>query len=205
GSGSPLDRIDACEVELTALSTEISALASDLHLLRAKGREVTELLSDHDSTIHDQNTALAQVRGEHARLQVQAATSADALRVAEERAAASDARAAMLQRELEELSAEDTEPEHGAEVAALHAVEGGIHPGETPSPGKASTNESPVAGHLRLILGSNGYRLSTSDDPCSELGTHVEIDGEDFVVARVGRSPLPSDVRRCAFLMADPA
>jgi chromosome segregation ATPase len=57
-----------------------------------------------------------------------------------------------------------------------------------------------IAGHVRFIALPKGYSLSESEEPCSRPGDFVDIDGRHFLVARIGRSPLPGDARPCAFL-----
>jgi hypothetical protein len=64
--------------------------------------------------------------------------------------------------------------------------------------------EESAVGHVRFIALPDGYRLFESGDPCPRHGDHVEVDAKQFVVVRTGRSPLPRDSRRCAFLFPDP-
>ena len=45
------------------------------------------------------------------------------------------------------------------------------------------------------------YRLLEVAVPSSGKGAVVEVDGDEFVVARIGPSPLPGDDRRCAYLV----
>ena len=55
-------------------------------------------------------------------------------------------------------------------------------------------------GHVLFAPFPEGYRLVGSDRPCPHPGEVVDAEGRSFVVARVGRSPLPTDDRSCAFL-----
>jgi predicted nucleic acid-binding Zn-ribbon protein len=64
--------------------------------------------------------------------------------------------------------------------------------------------EPEPAFHLRLVTQPTGYVLSESPGPPPRIGERVEADGRQFRVARVGRSPLPDDTRRCAFLLPEP-
>jgi hypothetical protein len=44
------------------------------------------------------------------------------------------------------------------------------------------------------------YALVERDGPVPTRGETIEVDGSRFLVARVGRSPLPSDDRACVYL-----
>jgi chromosome segregation ATPase len=51
-----------------------------------------------------------------------------------------------------------------------------------------------------LFVPGPAYRLVEVEHRSLRSGEPVEVDGEPFVVARVARSPLPQDVRVCAYL-----
>ena len=44
------------------------------------------------------------------------------------------------------------------------------------------------------------YALAERPGPSPDLGAYEDVDGVRFLVARIGRSPLPADQRRCAYL-----
>ena len=74
----------------------------------------------------------------------------------------------------------------------------------TPQSDAATLREASApepAFHLRLVPQSAGYALSESAGPPPRAGERVDVDDKRFRVARVGRSPLPSDERPCAFLL----
>ena len=52
---------------------------------------------------------------------------------------------------------------------------------------------------LAFVPGTR-YTLAPIDAPHVVQGSHLELDGAEYVVARVGPSPLPGDTRRCAYL-----
>ncbi len=56
-----------------------------------------------------------------------------------------------------------------------------------------------TAGHILYVTG-DGYRLVERDGRAPGVEELVELDGREFVVGRVGRSPLPGDRRACAYL-----
>ena len=45
------------------------------------------------------------------------------------------------------------------------------------------------------------YRLSEIEPAPLTAGSTFDVEGVDYLVARVGPSPLPADARRCAYLM----
>jgi hypothetical protein len=49
------------------------------------------------------------------------------------------------------------------------------------------------------FVGGERYEL-VEIDVLAERGSAVEIEGDSYVVAKVGPSPLPGDARRCAYL-----
>jgi len=62
-------------------------------------------------------------------------------------------------------------------------------------------NPEPVSdGWVAFVASPDGYRLLDRDGPPSVGGAVLELDGDAFVVLRLGPSPLPGDRRRCAFL-----
>jgi hypothetical protein len=60
--------------------------------------------------------------------------------------------------------------------------------------------EEPAAAHVVFLPGAEGYSLTERQGPAPEVGSDEEMDGVRLRVARIGRSPLPADVRRCVFL-----
>ncbi len=66
----------------------------------------------------------------------------------------------------------------------------------------ASPVEEIVAGHILFRPGAGGYELAERPGPAPDVGTVEDVDGERFLVTRIGRSPLPADRRRCAYLEA---
>ena len=53
---------------------------------------------------------------------------------------------------------------------------------------------------LAFVPGAN-YMLVELDPVSLALGLELDVADETFVVARIGRSPLPGDSRRCAYLV----
>ena len=55
------------------------------------------------------------------------------------------------------------------------------------------------AGHILYVPG-DGYRIVECDGRVARVDARVAVGGREFVVTRVGRSPLPGDRRPCAYL-----
>jgi hypothetical protein len=56
-------------------------------------------------------------------------------------------------------------------------------------------------GAALLFVPGAAYRLVEREPAPAAAGSSVEVDGEEYVVSRVGASPLPGDGRRCAYLV----
>ena len=69
-------------------------------------------------------------------------------------------------------------------------------------PGEATGAPLDPDGHLLYVATADGYRIVECDGSAPGLHTQVEHDGRSFVVARVGRSPLPGDRRACVYVEA---
>ena len=70
------------------------------------------------------------------------------------------------------------------------------NPEPAPNPGP----HSDVGGFVLFAGGPGGYRLLERDGSPPACGSELELEGELYVVLRLGPSPLPRDRRRCAFL-----
>jgi hypothetical protein len=56
-------------------------------------------------------------------------------------------------------------------------------------------------GPVLLFVPGPTYRLVEHEPASLSAGGTLEVEGEDYVVARIGPSPLPDDPRRCAYLV----
>ena len=68
---------------------------------------------------------------------------------------------------------------------------------------QAEAASAEPAPRLAFVPGSE-YRLVDLEHEGGAEGVMVSLDGEAYVVARIGRSPLPGDDRRCAYLVRGP-
>jgi hypothetical protein len=107
-----------------------------------------------------------------------------------------------VQAELAELRAR--RPVAPAPVAeSPREAEAAPEPAREPEEPAAAAAPAVELGHLRFVLAGAAYRIETHDGPAPAVGDSVEIDERSFRVAKVARSPLPCDERRCAYLLGD--
>jgi len=73
---------------------------------------------------------------------------------------------------------------------------------EPPAPEQGSEAAQGPVSYVGFVPTSDGYRLVELEGPPPAVGTQVETVARRFTVLRVGRSPLPSEARLCAYLVA---
>ena len=56
--------------------------------------------------------------------------------------------------------------------------------------------------HLLFVWKTTGWELREQDGDVPAVGTEVEQDGAAMRVTKVAPSPLPGDLRQCAYLVA---
>jgi hypothetical protein len=61
-------------------------------------------------------------------------------------------------------------------------------------------NGQRAMGHLRFVWTTNGYELREREGDVPGVGDEVEEGEERLRVTKVAPSPLPGDLRRCAYL-----
>ncbi|HST25674.1 MAG TPA: hypothetical protein VLJ76_06760 [Gaiellaceae bacterium] len=82
-----------------------------------------------------------------------------------------------------------------AEIERLEQRLNGSAPPVEPAPARAAT-----ATFVALVCSPSGYSLRTVEGHAPEPGENVTVEGVEHVVAKLARSPLPGDERRCAYL-----
>jgi hypothetical protein len=105
---------------------------------------------------------------------------------------------ATIERRERDVAARETEvAELEAQVAELEVRLAERPEGDT----VAETVGEPEAPELAFVPGP-AYRLVELAEPPTGRGASIVLDGVEYVVGRVGPSPLPGDGRRCAYLVA---
>jgi len=73
----------------------------------------------------------------------------------------------------------------------------GVEPAPVPEP----ESEPEVRGdHLLFAWTPQGYALRDGLGDIPTVGSRVSVNGHEYAVAKLARSPLPGDERRCAYL-----
>jgi hypothetical protein len=122
------------------------------------------------------------------------------LGVREERLREEEARLARRRGELGAVELKRAAVEQREQAVALREAELTARE-ETARSGGAEEQTHPT--ELLFVPGVS-YQLLESEHAAIRRGAALELDGEEYVVAKVGPSPLPGDGRRCAYLVRGP-
>ena len=188
---SQVGKLARCDEDLSLIASEMTQLQDELTQFRAYADELARRISEREASLDEKELALSRLEEERTLARQQADGVSAELREAEAQLTGRDALISTLERQLEALRADIGERESRlADALPERTLEDSVAAG-------------PNGGHVRFIASPLGYSLSESDEPCPGLGEVVEIDGNHFVVARGGPSPLAGDARPCAFLLPD--
>lgn len=228
-----LTRLVEFDETLSSIAGDVVDLQEALARLREESAEVERLLDERQAELAESELARSRLVDECAGAQEDRAEARAALAEAARQLEDMRTQVATLAHTLSQREAELAESELGrarladdrAETqAALAEAEKELDAREarvaaldselrslrirlpTPQSDAATLREASApepAFHLRLVPQSAGYALSESAGPPPRAGERVDVDDKRFRVARVGRSPLPSDERPCAFLLLD--
>jgi len=130
-------------------------------------------------------------------LRVKLTASDEARRREADARVAAEAELASLRSDARELS-DRLEIERAAHVAVRREV-GRLEAILAQEPSAQNTVKS-ADGHVAFLPSPSGYVLAERAGPALDVGSEEDLDGVRFLVARIGRSPLPADTRRCAYL-----
>jgi hypothetical protein len=122
-------------------------------------------------------------------------------RIREEEAGLALRRSELGAVELKRAAVEQREQAVAAREAEASAREAELE--EREAEPAAVADEEPAGSQLLFVPGSS-YTLVESELPPLRRGDAVEHDDEEYVVGRIGPSPLPGDERRCAYLVLGP-
>ena len=187
------------EEELLGVRRELENVR---HAFRDRAEAVESELrrecENHAATRDQLDETLADLTKTTAKLHDTEAASAEiavrAAQLSEEQAAAAETRVAALDARLAEEQAASAETRSALALALSELAARGV---------AAVDREQPsCADYLCFAPGKKGYRLVPASGAMPGVGDRHELRGADYVVTRVGPSPLPSDQRRCAYLQA---
>jgi hypothetical protein len=123
-------------------------------------------------------------------------------RIREEEAGLAVRRSELGAVELKRAAVEQREQAVAVREAEVSAREAELESRVTASQETTAEDASPVP--VLLFVPGEAYGLVEVERPPLRRGEAVEVDEEEYVVARVGPSPLPGDGRRCAYLVLGP-
>lgn len=104
--------------------------------------------------------------------------------------------------ELRRAAVERRESDLDARAAALDEREQRLESEPSPEPASVAAAPPVLATAHVVFLPGDGYRLVDADGPPPSLGAKVMVDGQTYVVTRVGRSPIPGDPRAYVYVEA---
>lgn len=106
--------------------------------------------------------------------------------------------------ELRRAAVEQREQALGAREERISALEARLAERDERDDVASSPDEQSAGtatGAQLAFVPGRGYRLAEIEQHQLATGMTLELDGERYVVVRVGPSPLPGDRRRCAYLV----
>jgi hypothetical protein len=182
----------------TLEESRIDALRQAEEASAARGRA--------EALLAEQTARATELQAQLAAVEADAATREGLVADLEARVAEERARRGALEHELETLEAA-----LASRVAGLSKLEAAVsHVRSEHEEVKTvaidhghAPIESSDLGHLRFVLREGSYTVASADGDPPVPGQLVEFNGERFTVAKIGRSPFPSDPRPCAYLLVD--
>lgn len=180
------ERRHEIEEQAARLAETVQDLERREQLLRDSRASLERLLRLGTSDLESRESELVQlVRDVTAREERVRADEAELARRREELGAVELKRAALERRE-----------------RALDEREDAIVERDAPDTASADHSEDgvPPAALLAFVPGTE-YRLRELDGVQLAPGATLSLEGDEYVVSRVGPSPLPADARRCAYLV----
>jgi hypothetical protein len=187
------------EAELAAAERELADRRQELgavELRRAAAERRETALNEREAELARREASLRQTAEDlTAREQDEADDSAATAELVARRAELDTRERELAQRDTNLTARKDALDRRAAELdarAAAAAAQAAQIPGPQPAP-------EPETAHL-VFLSSERYRLLEAEGPAPAAGAVLELEGDRFLVVRVGASPLPGDRRRCAFV-----
>lgn len=86
------------------------------------------------------------------------------------------------------------------QIQRLERAVKGMDGAPEPEPERAPEPEQVAATYLVFVGTPGGYALQAAWGDVPPVGGRISVEGVEHVVAKLGRSPLPGDARRCAYL-----
>jgi len=184
--------------ELDETAAQFDASVAELErredLLRDSRASVERMLRLGKNQLEARESELTSFQHELSKREARVSEAEAELAQRRQELGAVELKRATLERREEEL--EERERELGARERRVDERES--HTVDVPAGTPAADGQSEV---IRLaFVPAARYGLVDVDLPAATRGSTVELEGEEYVVSRLGPSPLPGDARRCAYL-----
>jgi DNA repair exonuclease SbcCD ATPase subunit len=196
--------LEQVRAELDARDLSTDSLARELEETQTRLRTREDELSAEDSIWDEARREAERAGGQLAELRVRLEEKEHELSEASASAAAWTARATELEAETDTLAARVTAAGHVLEVlASTRFAANGADMSRQATPGNGHGQKtSGQTGVLYFVPQAEGYDLVERDGALPSVGETLEFGEQQFVVTKIGRSPLPFDRRSCVFLTA---
>ena len=196
--------LEQVRAELDARDLSTDSLAKELEETQTRLRTREDELSSEVSIWDEARREAERAGGQLAELRVRLEEKEHELSEASASAAAWTARASELEAETDTLAARVTAAGHVLEVlASTRFAANGADMSRQATPGNGHGQKtSGQTGVLYFVPQAEGYDLVERDGALPSVGETLEFGEQQFVVTKIGRSPLPFDRRSCVFLTA---
>ncbi len=196
--------LEQVRAELDARDLSTDSLAKELEETQSRLRNREEELSTEVSLWEEARREAERCGGQLAELQSRLDEKQHELSEASASAAAWTARASELENETDTLAGRVTAAAHALEIlATTRFAANGADLTRSGGPGNGSEQKaSSQTGVLCFVPQAEGYDLVERAGPLPSVGEMLEFGEQQFVVTKIGRSPLPFDRRSCVFLTA---
>jgi hypothetical protein len=189
------------ELEARDLSTDSLAREVEQTQMRLRARE--EELANEVEIWEDARREAERCGGQLAELQARLEEKERELSEASASATAWAARTAELDSETETLSGRVADALQTLETLAATRFTNGADLSRRSGTAKTQPRKrTPQTGALYFVPKAEGYDLIERDGDLPAVGEALDFGDEQFVVTKIGRSPLPFDRRSCVFLTA---
>jgi hypothetical protein len=198
--------LEQVRAELEARDLSTDSLARELEETQARLRNREEELASEVAAWEEARREAERCGGQLAELQTRFEEKAHELSEASASAAAWTARADELESETSTLAGRVDAAAQALETLA--ATRFAAAAGDQPrSNGNGNGRHRPAGsvstgGVLYFVPNAGGYDLVEDDGELPSAGETMQFGDQQFVVTKIGRSPLPFDRRSCVFLAA---
>ena len=197
--------LEQVRAELEARDLSTAGLAKEMAETQARLRNREDELANEVATWEEARREAERCGGHLAELQARLEEKEHELAAANASAAAWAGRSAELETESDGLAERvDTALAALEDLATSRFTANGVDVTRRSTPGNGQSRKRPPVqtGVLYFVPKAEGYDLVEREGELPAVGEALEFGEQQFVVTKLGRSPLPFDRRSCVFLTA---